>query len=347
MKITKNQNMQMKFFINGSLYLGGGFSLILYNSSTDSWLAIILGYLLGIGILYIFTKTSNLISNSLTSYLQKKNFINVLLKIVLFLFYLTLIFVEIIIVAKFIYSYFLPNTNIFVSALPFLFLVIYLAGKDILAIARVSQVLFFILVAIISLTSLVLMPYINFKNLNPILITAPKNIFISAIIFATLSTTPYLIMLDEKTDFKTNLKVYSASSYTILLIISLIILSFGPNLIKTFAYPEYTILRQISIFNFLENIENFIALSWFFNIFITMAVLTNKFKNLLKIKNNKIMYFIITLIFYIAFKFVMSDYIITIYVYKYLTPVFLIFSILIYLLFFIKKVISKPNGKYK
>lgn len=348
MKITRTQNIQTKFFLGRTLYLGGGISLIFLNSGSDAWIAMILGLLLGIGVLYIYTKVSDSIQGSLHDYLQKKCLINYLIRFVLLSFYIFGVFTQIIIFSTFIYSYFLPYTNIILSSLPFLFLAIYLGHKGIPAVARIAQILFFIGWVIIITKFLALVPYMKIDNFLPIFTIKKTNLFITSGLFAVLSTAPFILMLEEKTSFKDNVKAYFISWFTIFIIMLNIIGSFGPNLVKTFAYPEYIILRQISVFNFIENVENFVAISWFFDIFISCSLVAKRIKDICNYKRNIYTYIIILAVLIVVNQFVMNDYVTTIYIYKSFVIIFLILCTLIYLLFGIKKrVHSKSNGKYK
>lgn len=347
MKITENQNIQTKFLISRALFLGGGVSLILNTAEKDAWIGVILGFFIGIGVLYLYTKLSASIGGSFHSYLIKKTPLNLLLRVFLLLYYLFLIFLLFLVFGTFIYSYYLPFTKTIVSCAPFLFLAIFLGNKGTQAIARMAQILFWIGLSLILLKTIATAPYIKYQNFLPIFTISKTNIFLSALNYAVLTTAPYILMFEEKTSFKTNLKSYTLTFITLFLMLNCIVGCFGSNLVKTFSYPEFTILRLINFFNFIQNIESFLAINWIFDIFIALSLASKKIKDICHYKSGWITYIILFILLFIVGNFVISDYRITIQIYQIFTYIFLGFTILIFGFLGIKKGFTKSNEKCK
>ena len=333
MEISHKQSEIIKFFLTRFPFLGLGISLILNLGGKDSLIAIILGYILGIGIIYIY--------NKLVNYIDNDSF-NKLIKIIFIIYYSLLISIEVIIFVCFIRDFFLPYTNTIISALPFIFLAIYLANKGIVAISQTSKILFIILLGFFFLTFVTLISSVHLDNFLPILTIKKISLFKASLSFAVLSTAPYFIMIKEKAPFKSDLKVYSLGCLSIFLSVFVILGIFGGNLVKVFSYPEYTVLRQIKALGFLENIENFVVLSWFFDIFITLTTLFYKLKKNINIKNNYALYFISLIILLIINHFVINNYIAIDYIFKYIVYILLGFILVLIILLFIKS-----NEKYK
>ena len=84
MKITDKEQFQLKFLLGRSLFLGGGISLMLKFGDKDVWLAIILGFILGIPLIYLYSRVS---FTSINDYLKQKTILNILIKISLLIFY--------------------------------------------------------------------------------------------------------------------------------------------------------------------------------------------------------------------------------------------------------------------
>ncbi len=347
MKITDNQNIQTKFLVSRSLFLGGGVSLILGLGEKDAWIGVIIGFLIGIGILYLYTKLSTSIQGTLHNYLIKKTPLNLLLRFLLLLYYLFLIFLLFLVFGTFIYSYYLPFTKTIVSCAPFLFLAIFLGNKGTQAIARMAQILFWVGMSLIIIKTFATAPYVRFENFLPIYTISKTNIFLTALNFAVLTTAPYILLLEEKTSFKNNLKSYTLTFLTLFIMLNYIVGSFGSNLVKTFSYPEFTILRLINFFNFIQNIESFLALSWIFDIFIAISLASKKIKDICHYKKGWITYIILFILLFIVGNFVISDYRITISIYQSFTFVFLLFIIFIFALLGIKKGLTKSTEKCK
>lgn len=345
MKITNSEHIQNKFLIGRSLFLGGGISLLLAYGSKDTWIGMILGFLLGIGIIYLYSKVS--FSASIHDYLQKKSFINITLKLTILLFSLFVMFFLLSAFSIFIYSFYLPFTPTLISVLPFLFLAIFLGSKGKKSISKVAKILFFTNLVLIGLKFTMLGPNIKIDNFLPVYTISKSNLFLTAVTFAILSTTPYLLMVDVKCDFKTNLKSYTLNSGILILMIIYLIGCLGTNLAKTFSYPEFSILRQINIFDFIQNIESFLAMNWAFDIFIALSYASEKIKEVCSFKNNLFSYLIGLVLLILVCKLIISDYIGSLILYKNFILIFLILSLVIYLFLGIKKRSTKSNAKCK
>ena len=341
MKISNFENLQIKFVLGRSLFLGGGISLMLNYGDKDAYLAIILGFLLGIPLIYLYSHVS---FSNIKIYLSQNNIINKLTKGILLLFYLFMVFFLTIIFAIFIYSFYLPFTKTIISCTPFLFLAIYLSTKGSKGIVSVTKVLFFINILLIIFKYSMLAPYLDFNNFLPIYTIGFKKLFLTALIFAIFTTSPYFLVIDEKTSFKNNLTCYAASSLTIMVMLIYLIGVFGSSLAKTFSYPEFSILRQINVFNFIQNIESFLAINWLFDIFIALSLASLKIKEICHYKKNIWTYSIFFIIVLIVDHYVIGNYKVAITVYQASFYLLLILILLSFLFLLIKKDLVKTKS---
>ena len=87
MKIKKGN---LAYFLSRSLFLGGGISTLFLKASKDAYIAIILGSILGIGIIYLISLVSKRIDQPLNEYLKEKSILNISIRII-FIFYIILI----------------------------------------------------------------------------------------------------------------------------------------------------------------------------------------------------------------------------------------------------------------
>lgn len=331
----KNNTNINNYFLSRSLLLGGGLSIIFSRSHTDSYIAIILGVLLGIGILFLFTKYNNT-NEPINQYLSGKKFINILFKICYFIYLLFLSFIFLIIISTFIYSYFLPFTPSIISCLPLIFLTSFLNIKSSKNITYIASILIVFSIAIVIFKTLILTNEFEFTNIFPILSQKPINIFESAITYAILTTAPYLTLLGEKTDYKCSLKYYLIANFTTFLVSLSITLTMG-ELINVYSYPEYSLLRKILFFNFIENIENFISVSWFFDIFIALSITSFKIKETLNVKNRLIPFAIVFIILLLVHHFVSDNFFNSMFIYKSFVYILGILSLTILILMIIKR----------
>ena len=337
--MKKNSNLLI-YFLSRSLFLGGGISTLFLYCSKDAYIAIILGTLLGIGIIYIISRIK--ISKPFNIYLQEKSFINILIKVIFICYIIFGIFILLIILATFLYSYFLPFTPSVISCLPFIFLAAFLSPKSTSKIVYVAQVLFIISLILIFLKTILLANEFDFGNLLPVLTTKPFNIFKASFIFTILSTAPFILLIDESIQFKQSLKYYLISSLTIFIVVLTITVVLG-ELVNVYSYPEYSVLRKIRLFKFIENIENFISIGWFFDIFICLSLSSLKLKQLFNTNKSIVSFGITTFILIIVNCLIINNFYNFIIIYKIFPIILAIFMFILFLLFAFKKRIDKND----
>ena len=337
--MKKNSNLLI-YFLSRSLFLGGGISTLFLYCSKDAYIAIILGTLLGIGIIYIISRIK--ISKPFNIYLQEKSFINILIKVIFICYIIFGIFILLIILATFLYSYFLPFTPSVISCLPFIFLAAFLSPKSTSKIVYVAQVLFIISLILIFLKTILLANEFDFGNLLPVLTTKTFNIFKASLIFTILSTAPFILLIDESIQFKQSLKYYLISSLTIFIVVLTITVVLG-ELVNVYSYPEYSVLRKIRLFKFIENIENFISIGWFFDIFICLSLSSLKLKQLFNTNKSIVSFGITTFILFIVNCLIINNFYNSIIIYKIFPIILAIFMFILFLLFAFKKRIDKND----
>lgn len=318
-----NNNIYI-YSLSHYLFLGLGFSTLLKISAKDTYIAGILGFLLGIIILYLIYKLS-----------QFKE--NIIFKIIYFIYLIFNIFLLFLVLSNFLFSYFLPFTPSFISCLPFLLLSIYLASKEKETLSNIASIFLFINLFIILLKSFLLTNNLNISNLTPILSLKTTSLFKSTLIYSLLTTFPLFLLINEELDFKKMLKYYSLSNLTNILNLLFITLILG-NITNIYSFPEYAILRRINILSFIENIENFICLNWFFDLFITLTILLKKLKSNLKLSSN-ISPLLITLpLLYIVNNYFSNNFLNTIFIYNnYIYLIYIIFLLLLLVIIYSKK----------
>lgn len=332
MKIKKGN---LAYFLSRSLFLGGGISTLFLKASKDAYIAVLLGSLIGIGILYLISLVGKNITVPIEEYLKEKSFLNILIRILFIFYILFLVFILLIILATFLYSYFLIFTPSIISCLPFVFLATFLNTKSTKNISYIASVLLVLSLVLVFLKTTLLANEIDFSNIMPILTVKPSNLFITALIFSVLSTAPFLTIIDEQTTFKENIKYYLLSMVTIFIVVLTITAVLG-EMVNIYSYPEYSVLRKISLFNFIENIENFISAGWFFDIFISLSICSLKFKNLINVKSSLIPFIVTLIILFIVNDFIANNFYNSMAIYKTFPIILAIFMALLMILLLIK-----------
>ena len=328
---------KLTYFIARSSMFGIGFFLIFQGAGKDAWISIILGTLLGIIVLCVYNQIRINLNKETLENTLKKSFLGNIYNIIFIIFYLLLMIIILMLLPLFVNSFYLTHTPKILVNIPFLILAIYLTFKGKNVIENLSSLLCVFSLIIIAFFALSLTNYIDFSNLIPVFTNGTKNIITCSLVYASLTSIPQIVTINYSNDFKTTIKDYILSSLTIFLIVFFTIIAMGEPLLKIYSFPEYTVLRQIKLLNFIENIENISAFIWYFDLFIMLSVLTNNLKNALPKKYNLLYFYpLILLTLIISSILIGKNYIIIlkiVYIYPLiLSGFFVIFlTLLIYL----------------
>lgn len=311
--MKSNSNLFI-YFLCHFLFLGAGFAKLADFCKTDMIISAILGFLIGIGGLYILCSLR--FDKKINESLKENSFFNIFFRVIYVLFILFNITVLFVILSSFLFSYFLPYTPSILACLPFLLLALYLGSKNMKEIYYVTFVLFIISLVIVSIKTLLLANEFEISNIFPILDTGKMNIIKGSLLYAVLSITPGFVLIDEDISFKKSFKYYLVGNITNMIVIITITLILG-DMVNVYSYPEYTILRRIKFFRFIENIENFICINWFFDLFISLSIFINKLKCGIKVRNNYIPFGIVFLVLFVVYKIFANNYYNSMILYKY------------------------------
>ena len=329
---------KLTYFIARSSMFGIGFFLLFQNAGKDAWISIILGTLLGLMVLYVYNQIKYNLNNKDLNYILNNSILGKIYNVIFIIFYLYLMIIILMLLPLFVNSFYLTNTPKIIVNIPFIVLAIYITFKGKSVIENLSNFLWFISLIIILFFAISLTGYINFNNLIPVFTNGPNNIIKCALIYASVTSIPQIITINYSNDFKHTIKDYLLSSVTIFIIVFFTIIAMGEPLLKIYSFPEYTVLRQIKILNFVENIENISAFIWYFDLFIMLSTLTNNLKQSLPRKYNLIYFYLLTIIVLIISSLILGGnyiYILNI-VYFYPISLLIFFAIFLTLLIYLK-----------
>jgi len=329
---------KLTYFVARDSMFGIGFFLIFQNSGKEAWISAILGTILGVIILYLYSSIKKNLNNRTLYDTLKTSKLGKFYNLILIIFYLYLMTIVLILLPLFVNSFYLLTTPKLAINLPFIILAIYITFKGKNTIENLSNLLCVFSIVIIIFFAIALTGYCDFSNLSPILSNGTFNIIKCSLIYAAITGIPQIITIDYSNDFKSNLKDYLLSSLTLFLIIFFTIITLGEPLLKIYSFPEYTVLRQIKILDFIENIENISAFIWYFDLFIMLSCLTNNLKNSLPKKYNLIYFYVLITFIVILTSFGIDQnyiYVLEI-VYHHSLILFIFFIIFMTLLLYLK-----------
>ncbi len=297
----------LNYLNSRALFMGIGLSKLLIQAHEYIWISLILGTIIG-AILIHFVK-----------FKMKKSLLNVVICSILFVIGLNILI-------NMISTMYLTEMPKLLVGIPIILLVMYILNKREVIIYRVANILFVLniflyVVAMLSLVSDFHLENFSYSN------TPIQNVIFSALEFALFSTLPTLITRDENTADISLVKTYIISAITMGTWFLLTYGILGANLVDIYRYPEYIILKKISIMNFLENIENIVSFVWLFDIIIFLLCNGNAIKK--NVDNPRLINILLPILLLIT-AFINRFYILILYIYKYSSIILLILAILLF-----------------
>ena len=241
----------------------------------DAWISVVISAAVGIiflfSYLYIFNYKKQMNFFELTNYL----FNNKIGKIINFTITIS-VFVYIIIyfynMCNFINLNYLPDTpKLFISII-FLIPIIYLINQDLQVIARCLFIIFVFAIILHSAALIGLINQIDINNLKPIFTNSANSIFYTSLKIVPFTVFPNIMLLSIRKKNIINFKGVNSSIlvtyllvFGILLFITIFIISvLGVRLSSLYQFPEFQVLKHISIANFIERMETTLSIHWIF-----------------------------------------------------------------------------------
>lgn len=254
--INRRQYIILSFFMTRCVFIGGGFSLLVRYSKNNVLITGILGMLLGLVLLYFFSK--------------RKKINDFLLVVTAFL----LLIFTLIINSMLTNTFLLVNTPTLFILLLVMALLIYGSFKGIKMIARVSEIVIVGALIIFLLCHIGLTPYSKFSNIFPLFNSSYGDFFKSLFIFLGAALTPNILLLNYKEDLKfKDLSIgYIAGCISIIILLYFILSIYGSEFSMRVRFPEYLILKRINILGYINNVENILVMEWLTNIMVSSMV---------------------------------------------------------------------------
>ena len=335
------------YFLTQSLFLGFGISILFSISSKDCYIGALLGLLIGFVIIYLYSKFLELKKKrNLKEILKQNKILGIFVYLLLIIASYILLIYSLVIYKVFVASFMLIKTPEILLLIPIVIFGTYGAFKGLTVINRVAESLIPLALGLAAFAFLGIVGLFDSSNFLPILTTTPTNFFKTAITFAGISTFPNLLTIHYQEKPKYMLTTYSL---TCLLIIATIIYVngiLGEELVHIYRFPEYMVLKQLKLFQFIEKVENILSIAWIFNIFILLMTSIHSIKELLPNKKPKIITVIILILtLYMIDKVFAFNYVNELRIYKLLPYISVIIPLIIIipLLYLAKKKKSNPN----
>ena len=305
-KISKIGFSSIYYFLTQVMFLKVGTTQILNSSNSSCVLSIILGSVFSLIILYFIFKIYDYEKDlSIFKKIEKLygkylgNTINLFLAIIFTLFFIYLLYS----INSYVQNKYLDKTPSYIILILFLIPVIYCSIYNIKVIAKASLSVFFISIFMVLFSISNLFIKIDFENFKPFFNTSFLTILKNSLIFTSYFVTPTFLLLitpkntiyDSKNSNKNITLFFILSLINYLCIFIFIIGIFGIDLAKVFAYPEYSLMKKVNYFDFIQHVENIATIQFLYCFFISNVMCLFFIKEYLKYINkfNNIIFFII------------------------------------------------------
>ena len=309
----------LSFYLTRVLFMGGGFSLLVNVCHNNLLMSSFLGMLLGYFLLFLIYKKGN---------------INKIMKIIISL---VILIINIIGVTALTSTHLLFKTPSIIVVIALVLVLLYGSKKDIKNIGWIAFILIFISSFIVGIACLNLFRYTKLTNLLPLFDTGVMDFIKGIIIFAGTSTLPNVLLIEYKGNMKfKDISIgYIIGALLMILVLFFINGTYGYEFASILRFPEYSILRNIDLFNFLTNIENIFMLEWISCIIVCGLLCFKVLRNNTK---PRMFYTIISLLVFGIYTMLIMNYPNVLYVKEYF---YYLFSLLMLLVLLIKKEKSK------
>ena len=242
--ITNKKFLTSSYLLSRSLILGIVYSNLFALVGQNAIIAGLLGTLIGVLFIYIFSKIK---LNNKTKFFE-------------LLLYIVFIEIAFIILTNFVSSFFLTRTPKIVITIPTILLCIYASTKKTEVLKNLSPILTFLSLLIIIFILLSLIKYLEISNILPLFNFKNKKMIQAIFLYSVITTSPLILLNDEENiSSKEYIISYIFPNIIILLVLFFTIGVLGQNLIKIYSFPEYMTLKKISIGSFVENVENIVS----------------------------------------------------------------------------------------
>lgn len=270
------------FIIHGGMF-GAGVNLLLKIAHEDAWIAGILGSIIGFIPFYLFvsfatTHPDGNIFESMETLFGK--IFGKIISIIITLFVISFILIYFWNLTNLISSQYLYKTPQLFIYIIFAIPLIYLLLKGIKITLRSITIIFFITTFLYAITFFSLIPQVHFDNVLPILKDGIPPIIEAALGFVAYCISPLIFInaipvhyYEDKENYKKYMIIsYIISSISINIVPFLLVSIFGIDLAALYQYPEFQILRRVSIGGFIERVESTLSIQWIFELFVLVAM---------------------------------------------------------------------------
>lgn len=300
-------------FMMFSAFLGIGAETCLRIAGIDYWMVPIIGTIIGIPVILIYTYIFNNLEDKDINGLNEELFgkkLGKVINIIILLFVISFNLITFWNMTSFVSSQYLYNTPIWFVNLLFLIPSIYLIIKGPRIMFRSILMLFYIAIILYIISAFGLGAQIKLTNIEPILADGFIPVLKAVYNYMSYMIFPIFFMLiipkkeiDGKNMKKAIMITYFITSLLVFIIMFFVLGVFGIELTTLYQYPAYHILKRVFIGGFIERMENTLSIQWIIVLFVstlfTYYYTARSFKDIFSM-NDKFTIAIVVVIMYLS-----------------------------------------------
>ena len=349
----------LNYFITRAFLTGYLFNALLLLIKQDSWMVPLVGIIIGIIfillVVYILNYKPKLnFAEKLISLFNKP--IGSILTIIFCLFCFFMCILTYLNLNNFIHGQFLSKTPTLAIAIVCMIAIYYVLTKGLNTIAKTGNILFYIAMILFFISFLGLLPFMEIENLKPFLNSKPTNYLEALNCFYSFNVVPILFLTILPKDKINNPKLkktltlsFLLSAFTMFIVMFSTIASFGYELTSLYKYPEFHVLKNISLMGLEARIESILIIQCIFDFFmfvvLTIYFIANSIKSITNVKSENTLYALLSiLVVVITNSFSKYNVFLDDFALKYVQMPVSIFSIIFVLIIVIKIKFSKNKN---
>lgn len=274
----------ISYFLIRCAFVGICLNNLLVISKQDSWISVIVSFILGFIPLAIFYLIINHNGKENIVDFVKSNCGNVLGGIIniltsLFIFVFTSLLLWNLI--NFISSQYLYKTPNLVISITFAIAIYYIVSKSINVIGRTSIILFYISIFLFVFSGLGLVFSLDISNVLPTLEYGVMPIMNGSLNYIAYNVLPlFLITIIPRNELNDSNKkfirngiiTYSVATLSLFIVVFFILSIYGIEFAQILQYPSYHILKRISILGFIQRVESILSIQWILDLFVVIVM---------------------------------------------------------------------------
>lgn len=281
MKLEKSEFIFLISFLMRGFFFGPCISIVYGIALNNSWISIVLSFILGFVPLFIFYKLFMIGGdNNIIDLFNKNLLFGRLISCAITLFIVYFCGISLWNVSNFVKSQFLFKTPLLAIGILFCVASLIMAKNNIRTIGRSGIIYFCINFILFNLALFSLSEKVRFDYFLPFESTSFIEIINASLISVSYNVLPlFLLLIVPRNNLvnssglvKSGLIMYCFTFFCILMVIATGTAILGANLCNLYQFTEYHILKTINIANFFQRVEGILSLQWIFDCIMLMVL---------------------------------------------------------------------------